>query len=214
MARLKTGILDGGSGKVGNVVMYTRYGQDFIRVIPRHFVDKQTPARLAQRQKMALVHEFLRPAKEVIKKTFANDAITRSPYQAAQSYSLKHAITGVYPNQQIDIHKALISKGEIPLPQEISFKVSEHGLEIYWNTDCDNEKASCNDSLYIMWSYKNNQIEKRVMNVTRSEGYCKWDYFTEENIKEHSIWVVFRNQEESDFSDSYLLQAFIPDDLE
>ena len=84
---------------VVKLAMFTRYGQDFIRSKPKPNSIKKTPRRLAQRQKMGLVHDFLRPAKELIHKTFANDAITRSPYQAAQSYHLKHAIADEYPNQ-------------------------------------------------------------------------------------------------------------------
>ena len=44
-------------------------------------------------------------------------------------YEVITAITGVYPNQQIDIHKALISKGEIPLPVITSYSI--HYTKLY-----------------------------------------------------------------------------------
>ena len=206
MARLNNGILNGGSGKVGNVIMYTRYGQDFIRVKPSFPKDKKTPKQLAQRQKMALIHEFLRPAKELIHKTFANDSSTRSPYQSAQSYNLKHAIAGEYPNQYIDTEKGLLSKGDIPLPAEITYVADENGIRINWNTGITEPNAEEYDTLMIVWKYKQSDfIDYTNVGARRYNGTFLWTEVREKQLKNYTIWLIFRNREETDFSNSYCL---------
>lgn len=205
MARLTKGILGPGKGKIGNVVMYSRCGVDIIRSVPDK-KPKKTPRRLAQRQKMSLVHEFLRPAKELIHKTFANDVPTRSPYQAAQSYHLKHAIAGEYPNQYIDLSKALISKGEVPLPDNINFSVSDIGISINWDKDEKPAIGKSSDALVIMWRYTNHSFVDHIqVGARRYHGTYLWDMITADHINNYTIWIAFRNKEETEFSNSYCL---------
>ncbi len=208
MARLNNGILNGGSGKVGNVIMYTRYGQDFIRVKPSFPKDKKTPRQLAQRQKMALIHQFLRPAKELIHRTFANDSSTRSPYQSAQSYNLKHAIAGEYPNQYIDTEKGLLSKGNIPLPTDINYTAQNKGICINWNTDTLKPYANNYDSLMLAWRFKESGfIDFLNVGARRHHGTFTWNQITSESLKNYTIWLIFRDWEETDYSNSYCLHV-------
>ncbi|MCW3788273.1 DUF6266 family protein [Plebeiibacterium sediminum] len=206
MARLNNGILGGGSGKVGTVVMYTRYGREFVRSLPTPTKDKKTPGQLAQRQKMALIHQFLRPEKELIQKTFANDSSTRSPYQSAQSYNLKHAIAGEYPDQYIDLQKGLISKGNIPLPAEITYVANKDGIRINWNTGIKEPNAEDYDTLMIVWKYKQSDfIDYTTVGARRYNGTFLWTEITGEELKDYTIWLIFRNREETDYSNSYCL---------
>ncbi len=208
MARLKNGILNGGSGKVGNVVMYTRNGKDFIRVKPNYSYDKKTPRQLAQRQKMALIHEFLQPEKELIQKTFSSDSSTRSPYQSAQSHNLKHAIAGEYPNQYIDLQKGLISKGNIPLPSEITYTANENGICFDWKTDTEEPYAEDYDTLMIVWKYKQSDfIDYTTVGARRYNGTFLWTEINEDELKDYTIWLIFRNREETDYSNSYCLHV-------
>ncbi len=207
MARLKEGILGPGSGKVGNIVMYSRYGVNIIRCVPNK-KPKQTPARLAQRQKMGLVHDFLRPAKELLHKSFRNDVRTRSPYQAAQSYHLKNAIAGEYPDQFIDMSKALVSKGDIPLPNSISFTASIEGVRITWDKKLTSPNGSNSDMLIMMWKNNINEyVDHIAVGATRSDGEFLWNKINSENLHKTTIWIAFRNREETDFSNSYCLHC-------
>ncbi len=208
MARLNNGILGGGSGKVGTVVMYTRYGREFVRSLPTPAKDRKTPGQLVQRQKMALIHQFLRPAKELIQKTFSNDSSTRSPYQSAQSYNLKHAIAGAYPNQYIDLHKALISKGNILLPSEITCTANENGISINWNTEATEPYAEDYDTLLIVWKYKKSDfIDFTTVGARRYNGTFLWTEINKDELNDYTIWLIFRNREETDYSNSYCLHV-------
>ncbi|MCW3805010.1 DUF6266 family protein [Plebeiibacterium marinum] len=206
MAILSKGILGPGSGKVGNLVMFSRYGVNILRTVPKR-KPKKTPGRLAQRQKMGLVHEFLRPAKIIIHKTFKNEVPTRSPYQAAQSYHLKHAIAGEYPNQYIDMQKALVSHGDIPLPENISFSVSDEGIHLSWDPYFDSPKAANSDSLVFMWRYRQSyMVDHMPVGVRRATGEFLWNKFTTDNISDYTIWIAFRNWRETEYSNSFCLQ--------
>ena len=208
MARLNNGILGGGSGKVGTVVMYTRYGREFVRSLPTPAKDRKTPGQLAQRQKMALIHQFLRPAKELIQKTFSNDSSMRSPYQSAQSYNLKHALAGAYPNQYIDLQKGLISKGNIPLPSDITCTTNKNGISFNWNTDATQPFADAYDTLMIVWKYKQSDyIDFTTVGARRYNGTIIWTEISKDKLKDHTIWLIFRNREETDYSNSYCVHV-------
>ncbi len=207
MAILSKGILGPGSGKVGNLVMFTRYGVNIIRTVP-DIKPKKTPRRLAQRQKMGLVHEFLRPAKVILHKTFKNEVKTRSPYQAAQSYHLKHAIAGEYPNQYIDMKKALVTHGDIPLPENINYSVSENGVLINWDKELKSSKANNNDTLVIIWRYKQNEFVDYISTGARRHNETLlWNKITTKTFFRCNIWITFRNWDETEYSNSYCLHT-------
>jgi len=206
MARLKSNILDGGSGRVGSVILYEWRGIHCMRSLPDFYKDKKSPAQLKQRQKMKLVHSFLGCLKPFINKTFFEGDVGRTPYQAAQSYNLKYGITGEYPDQQINFKTALIAKGEIPLPQNIEYERVGDSIIIKWDaSETFNNKRSEDD--LVVYTLPNLICYAKFIktHTTRKDGICKLDnMFTDEedNLK---IWMLFRNQDKTQFSNSVCL---------
>jgi len=70
----------------------------------------------------------------------------------AFSYNRKNAVSGIYPNVKIDFNKVLLSIGTKPLPQHISFAVSNEGIVVKWNTDVNLKDAFWDDQV-IMIAY-------------------------------------------------------------
>ncbi|MGV8829086.1 MAG: DUF6266 family protein [Breznakibacter sp.] len=101
---------------MGNVIAYEMFGKCYMRSLPGQFHDRKSVQQLAQRQRMQLVNAFLSPYKEVLRMIFQHQANGRSAFQAAKSYNLLHAIEGTYPEQYVNLSKALVSMGKVPLP--------------------------------------------------------------------------------------------------
>lgn len=114
MATLKQGILGGFSGKVGTVIGYTRNGIAYIRGLMTSHTDANTLAQQEQRAKFSLVIKFLRPLLALVRMGFKPAAANMSGFNAAMSYTLENAITGIFPSQAIDYNKVLVCTGNLP----------------------------------------------------------------------------------------------------
>lgn len=113
MGIIKQGILGAFSGKVGTVIGGTWKGISYMRGIAPSYSNPQTPGQLAQRQKFALVIGFLQPMTEFLKIGFKSYAVAQTATNAAMSYNIRNAVSGVYPNFTIDYANALVAKGNL-----------------------------------------------------------------------------------------------------
>src|SRR5690606_37355290 len=87
MAKIEN-LFESGRGKLGNLVLYKVGNNGYVRTRAAHFRDRKSPAQLAQRQKLQVMSGFLRPFAELIRITFAADAMGKSAMRAAQSYNM------------------------------------------------------------------------------------------------------------------------------
>ncbi len=204
MGRLKKNILDAATGKIGNVVVYEMYGKTYIRSKPDSIKDKKSPAQLAQRRKMVLMIEFLRPFLRLIRLTYAHEAIGRSAYQAAQSYNLRNAIEGAYPNQVISFKKVLFSVGSIILPETITVTRKKDGLLFEWNPPCSPQSNNKDTLVVIARERERHFVDYRLTGAQRSDKAYFWPtgLFTYGTI---DVWIAFRSHQEDDMSDSLYL---------
>ena len=113
MAILRSGILDGFSGKVGSVVGSIWKGICTIRMYVANPTNPNSPAQLEQRAKFATVMKFLQPLTSFFRVGFKNLAIGQTAVNAAFSANFPDLITGVFPNFSIDYSKAVVSKGNL-----------------------------------------------------------------------------------------------------
>lgn len=115
MARLKKGLLNGFSGIIGNVVGYEMYGQYILRSRPRKSTKPPSEKQLACRARMRVINGVLNRFSEFVKFGFAETAKgqTFTAYNAAVAYQLKHAVSGNYPNYEIDYSKLRVTEGVI-----------------------------------------------------------------------------------------------------
>lgn len=115
MARLEKGLLNGLSGILGNAVGYEMNGQYILRSRPKKSTKPPSEKQLASRERMRIVNGVLNRLTEFVKLGFAETAKhqTFTAYNAAVAYQLKHAITGDYPNYEIDFSKLRVTEGEI-----------------------------------------------------------------------------------------------------
>lgn len=114
MARINNGLLNGFSGKIGNVVSCYRYGKYYLRMRPEKVHHPNSEKQLAQRMRFTLIQQFMHPISPFLRFGFGAYAVGRSAYNAAMSYNLEHALKGIYPEIMVDYQAARISKGKLP----------------------------------------------------------------------------------------------------
>ena len=149
MARIDN-LLDSGQGGLGSLVFYKMNGKNYVRTKPVHYRDAKSPGQLAQRQRLQVVTGFVGRFKDLIRVTFAAEAVGRSALQAAQSVNMRNALTGEYPNISINKSRALLSKGPLPLPLSVSVQVQQGELLIEWENGEEASGTNVYDTLVVM----------------------------------------------------------------
>lgn len=134
MARLKSGLLGGISGKIGDVIGYIRYGKAYVKMKTIKPKKEASLAQLAEREKMRVVNRFINSMTEFVRIGFTLEASdkTHSANAAAKSYQMRNAVTGFYPALEIDYPQVLLCKGLIDPPVDVSVLVMATGLQFTW----------------------------------------------------------------------------------
>lgn len=166
MAILKSGPNSGFRGTVGNVVGYQWRGKDVIRSLPRPSNKKRSDAQLANQQKMTLVQRFLQAIIPFIRVGFKNAAEERqmSAFNLAMSYNKKEAITGSYPDLQLDYSRAIVSMGGIKGLEDGSARRVAGGLELKWADNSGEGGAKQSDYLQALLFFPDEQHVVYVFN--------------------------------------------------
>jgi hypothetical protein len=151
MARIETGILGGFSGRIGNVVSCLRHGKYYLRTIPVKVNHPNTEKQLAQRMRLSLVQQFLKPISKFIHLGFGAYTDGRSAYNAAMSYNLEHALTGSYPSLSIDFAKARVSRGNLPgTPNATMQQTGTNEITVTWENVAGAKGAKDSDLAVVL----------------------------------------------------------------
>ncbi len=113
MGTYKKGILGSFSGKVGTVVGSSWNGIEYMRSLPKPSSKAPTNLQLIQRAKFGLVNGFLQPISMLVNLGYKSLAFQKTGYNLATSEIIAEAISGVYPDLEIDFSKVLFSKGSL-----------------------------------------------------------------------------------------------------
>lgn len=110
------GVHGGFSGRIGNVIGAAWRGVDYMRSLPRKSNKPATEAQLKQRLIIRLVMGFLRPISGLIRIGYQSYKSGKTPLNAATVALIDKAVTGVYPNLNIDFPHVMFSKGHLLKP--------------------------------------------------------------------------------------------------
>ena len=138
MARSKEGFFGRLSGKVGPVVAATWKGIPYIRSRPARNTSN-TPAQQRQRAMFGLAMRFVKKIRPVINAGFKWNTDRMTEMNSATSYIMKRTVkvTGEQPGDlELDYPSVLISRGELPPPQQASAEIEQGGaLHVSWRYD-------------------------------------------------------------------------------
>jgi len=151
MATIKNGILGGLSGKVGNVVGGTWKGISYLRALPSHVTQANSPAQLSARQKISLVNRFLKTCVPLVRIGFNGFAQKMSAYNAATSYNFHNAIGGDYPDHVLDYPSIAVARGNLAGGDGVGCTSTEAGkLSFSWNDNSGADNANNSDTAMLL----------------------------------------------------------------
>lgn len=151
MGKINQGILGGFSGKIGNVIGGNWKGIDYMRIKPSSVANPKTEGQLDQRSKFATVLYFLQPMKDFIKVGFKGYAIKMTEFNSAMSFNLNNAVTGSYPDYNIDYQTALLSRGALASTLNGSASsIAAGSVSFTWDDNSDESNSFATDKAMIL----------------------------------------------------------------
>ena len=194
MARIKKGILGGFAGKVGTVIGSNWKGVDYIRSLPKASSKPATLLQTDQRLRFAAVMGFLRPIGALINKGYRGVTGARTPMNAAMSYHVKNALTGISPDFVMDYSKVVFSKGDIAgawAPEADS--VSAAQLTFSWQNNSGTGLAEEDDeAILLVYNSEKNQYVFLETGETRITGTVNLLLPSDFSGDEVDCWISFK----------------------
>ena len=180
-----TGVL---TGKVGNVVYTTWRGIEIIRSRPRKSNKPPSEAQLSQRLRMKTVSQFLSPLRLIINNYFNEQHVHKSAMNLATSYHLKEAVSGSYPDYQINFQKAIISKGELSMPGSIQISTNS-GLSLSWDTNASGLSKDDDRLLFVFYNENENKFIIKYDVAQRIDSACTLVFPQADTT--YQCWLLF-----------------------
>ncbi|MDR1698344.1 MAG: DUF6266 family protein [Prevotellaceae bacterium] len=149
MGTIKKGILGGFSGKVGTVVGASWKGISYMRSLPQKVKNPRTEGQVSQRSKFALTLSLLKPMTAFLRTGWKLYAHRQSPFNAATSYTLANAITGNYPDYEIDPSKVLVSRGSLTPAANAGVNIENENIVFAWGDNSGTGSAKQTDRALI-----------------------------------------------------------------
>lgn len=191
------------SGKIGNLVFYMLKGKPVCRLIGKP--GKPSIKQLANRQAMKVTMQLLKPMAEFIRVSFKQEAegTVFNPHNLATSYNKKQALTGEYPNIQVDYAKVVLSYGQLEIAKNLQINKVQNGLQLSWDTNIDyNGKAD--DLVMVALAHPTKKRASSFLNAARrGDGGCFIPLYEEWMLTEQmEVYVCLKSSNEELISDS------------
>lgn len=159
MGRIKQGILGGFSGKVGTVVGGSWKGIPYMRALAQSIHNPRTVAQMSQRTKFALAVRMLKPVTALLRTGWKLYANGKSAINAAMAYTLANAITGSYPDYDIDPSRLLLSRGTLTPAADAAVEFQDGNVLFTWSDNSGVNSATQSDLALVA-----------ILNATRGEA--------------------------------------------
>lgn len=164
-----------------------------------------TAGQLANRQKIRIVNEAMKPFAGFVKIGYALEAELKgcNAYNAMSPYVKTLAITGQYPLQRIDYAKMLITKGQMEKPADVTFMAHENGVVFSWNTDMKMQSSHFSDQVLMLAYFPElGEVSFLAAGAQRHKGTDLLDLRGTEKGSLAHLFVAFAANDRKGISDS------------
>ena len=203
MARLKNGLIGGVTGKIGNVIISSRYGKEYVKSAPDKVKNPKTKEQVKQRSKFSVTMAFLKTMTTFIRVGFQNASEDRrTPTNAASSYIMKNAFTNDAGNLELDYSKVLVSMGDLDASEIINSEFKDREFTVYWDTVF---KGNAKDNDQAMLLAHNSNLGESIYDIgvgKRSHGSAKIVLPNNWNNHDIHIYLAFRSADGMKVSNS------------
>lgn len=171
MGTIKKGILGGFSGKVGNVVGASWRGIEYIRSLPANVFNPRTEGQVKQRTKFSIIGRMLKTFVPIIRVGFAASAGRgKSTYSEAMKYNVLNAVTGLYPDFEIDFAKLKVAAGKLYGAANASATCTAGSLSFVWDTDLLNNASATDKVILMAYNQALNETAYHMQAAARADG--------------------------------------------
>lgn len=207
MAKIRSGILGGISGKIGNIVGGRWRGIDYIRTKPANVKNPNTEAQQRHRMRFTLITQFLKKAKAVVKVGFRNQAKNKTARNVALAYNIKTAIKGTFPDLELDLEEIVLSDGGLPGVQEASMDASVPGqVTLSWASDTSASNASESDGAFLLlYNPIKDEAVYNMFGASRGDESHEQSIPTQWEADEIAGYLSFRSESDNEVSRSQYL---------
>ena len=163
------GPLGGFSGKTGPLIGVISKGKNIITSL--HTKSKKvTQKQLDQRAKFGLITSLLGYVGDLIDIGFHEHSTDTSPMNAAVSYNLKYAVTGISPDFDINLPMLSFSRGKLTAPRGVDVQpVIGAKITFSWMDTGETKFSKPTDPLMIMvYNPSKNEFVTSIAATTRS----------------------------------------------
>jgi len=212
MGKLKEGLNGPISGKVGNNVYYTMYGETRVRMKPSKRTGKKTEKEKANTGKFAKVQAFLKPLKVFLREGFKNYGSKTGGYKAAVSYALHNAIAGEGVDQYVDPALVRVSGGELHFPSSAeAYLEPDLKLRFNWDNHASEFERNYDQAMLLAYNIEENNVIDNTTGAFRADGTDFLQLYAEPVALEFHVYLGFVARDRSQQSHSvYLGMVTVP----
>lgn len=192
------------SGKVGDKVYVIKNGKNYVRSLPEKSSKLPTEKQLAWRTSFAMVTQFLIPISSLINESYRKINPKKSGLQLSIRQLLKEALTGVYPNIEIDPAKVILIRGNLAAPTgNMTYVARTNELDFYW-PQISKDYQNLSDELGILiWCRALNEFYSKLnLGVRRDQEFCTIPIPLEFKGQEIHVWLFYRSPDHRSFSNT------------
>jgi hypothetical protein len=205
MARNNNGVLGNFVGTIGPVTGYMRNGKNILRSSTSSVKDPATPKQLEQREKVNVCIRFAKAFSGTgfLNKSFPAYGHGGTGYNRAVGAAMSRALTGAYPDIQLNYPDVLISRGRLPAAHSAKVvKKANNILQFTFTDNSTNGIAAPNDTV-ILVAYAPD-LQQAIFTLNAGLRKDKKANLNVTFLKGHTVetWIGFLSAGEQDASDS------------
>lgn len=207
MGKAKYGVYGPITGKVSNLVWFSRYGLDYVRTKG----ERTAPLSALQKancRDMAVLMDFFKNMKPFLKAGFGHLAVgtTLNYHNLATACNKLQAITHEAGESRINFEAVLLSDGGAMEPKDPTVRLSDHSLEFNWMYDEAIDWTSKTDQVMLMAYFpESNEAVYSTSGAKRSEMRDVLLLPSSLRTKRMEVYIAFQNDERTDASRSLYL---------
>jgi hypothetical protein len=205
MGKYNKGILGAFSGKVGTVIGSSWNGIDYMRSLPRPSSKAPSDLQLIHRSKFGLVNGFLGPVSNLVNLGYKSLATRKTGYNVAIAEMMSDAITGIYPDFEIDYTKIFFSKGSLTgVYGVLASSVTPGEINMSWADNSGSGTAKATDKAVVLiynpaksaFVYN---LENGALRDAAADSIILPAEFSGDEVQ---VWIAFMTPDKKTFSTS------------
>lgn len=204
MGTYKAGILGNFRGQIGSVIGSFWRGIAYMRIMPQSYSDAASPPQVIQRAIFTLILRRLQIITAFIRETFTAVAIGMTEFNAAMSYNILNAVTGDYPDMEIDPTKFRVSAGTLTaVPEATAVAAGTGKITVTWEDNSGIGSAQGDDNAQVLAICPELETYAALeTEAARGDGTATLDapdQFVGESV---DVYLVFSDKDKNTYANS------------